>query len=263
MPHADTVPCLDALYDEFEVIGPNRSHESDGSIGDTDHQDRSSNHNRDDVSGSKTPQTDSDGEPDIRAIDVTQKGPWINGFTMQQGVDLIVSRCRSGQENRLVEVIYNRHAWYKSNGWNRIDYTGSNPHDKHAHFGAKADSGTLENDRRPWGIAEKWGDDMPAIDEYFHGIYLAVTGDANATSAHRTWRNEFAAAVRFGEGLNFADQNGANMFPGRFDQVDADLTELKTSVAAIVPASGVITEEQIETMARLIAEDFAARLSSK
>lgn len=157
MPHADTVPCLVALSEEFDEVGPDRSTASDGSIGDQDHAERSSNHNKDDTSGSSTPQSDSDSSPDIRAIDVTSKGPWLNGMTMQAAVDLIVGRCRSGAENRLVEVIYNRHAWYKSNGWARIDYTGSNPHDKHAHFGAKADTGKLENDTRPWGLVEKWG----------------------------------------------------------------------------------------------------------
>jgi hypothetical protein len=158
--HADTVPCLLELAEEFDVLGPKRDTKSDGSIGDTAHQSRSSNHNRDDVSGSKTPQTDSDSSPDIRAIDVDDSGPWLNGFTMQKGVDHIVSRCRSGAEKRLVEIIYDRHAWYASNGWSRIDYTGSNPHTEHAHFGAKADTGKLENDRSPWGLVEKWGDDM-------------------------------------------------------------------------------------------------------
>jgi hypothetical protein len=158
--HADTVPCLLELAEEFDILGPKRDTESDGSIGDTAHQSRSSNHNRDDVSGSKTPQTDSDSSPDIRAIDVDDSGPWLNGFTMQKGVDHIVSRCRSGVEDRLVEIIYDRHAWYASNGWNRVNYTGSNPHTEHAHFGAKADTGKLEDDRSPWGLVEKWGDDM-------------------------------------------------------------------------------------------------------
>jgi hypothetical protein len=78
----------------------------------------------------------------------------------------IVDRCKKGVENRLVEVIYNRRCAYASSGWGWHDYTGSNPHDQHAHFGAKADSGTLENDRRPWGIAEKWGDDMAFLPAY-------------------------------------------------------------------------------------------------
>lgn len=167
--HKDTVPCLVTLAGEFDQCGDDRDTSSDGSIGDTAHQSRSSNHNRDDVSGSNTPQSDSDGEPDIRAIDVDDSGPWKNGFTMQKGVDKIVSRCRSGVENRLVEIIYNRHCWYKSAGWVKQDYHGDNPHDQHAHFGAKADSGTLENDTRPWGLAEEWGDEM--------AYYLAKKGE--------------------------------------------------------------------------------------
>jgi len=158
--HADTVPCLVTLADEFDELGPKRDHASDGSIGDQDHAERSSNHNRDDTPGSSTPQTDSDGSPDIRAIDTDDSGPWINGFTMQKGVDFIVSRCRSGVENRLVEVIYNGLCAYASSGWVWKKYTGSNQHTEHAHFGAKADTGKLENDTRPWGLVEKWGDHM-------------------------------------------------------------------------------------------------------
>jgi hypothetical protein len=158
--HQDTVPCLVTLAEEFDELGPERDTASDGSVGDLDHQERSSNHNRDDVSGSSTPQSDSDDSPDIRAIDTDDSGPFINGFTMQKGVDLIVQRCRSGVENRLVEIIYNGYAWYASNGWKKVKYTGSNQHTEHAHFGAKADTGKLENDTRPWGLVEKWGDDV-------------------------------------------------------------------------------------------------------
>jgi hypothetical protein len=172
--HADTVPCLVELAEEFDIVGPKRDHASDGSIGDQAHQDRSSNHNRDDVSGSNTPQTDSDNRPDIRAIDVDDSGPFLNGFTMQKGVDFIVSRCKSGVENRLVEVIYNRRCAYASSGWVWKDYTGSNAHTEHAHFGAKADSGKLENDRRPWGIAEKWGDGMSMTPEELRANVLQV-----------------------------------------------------------------------------------------
>jgi hypothetical protein len=158
--HPDTVPCLVTLGAEFDTLGPRRDHASDGSIGDQAHQERTSNHNRDDTAGSSTPQTDSDGSPDIRAIDTDDSGPWINGFTMDAGTKFIVSRCHSGVEDRLVEVIYNGRCAYASSGWVWKKYTGSNQHTEHAHFGAKADTGKLENDTRPWGLVEKWGDDM-------------------------------------------------------------------------------------------------------
>jgi hypothetical protein len=176
--HPDTVPCLVELAEEFDIVGPKRDHASDGSIGDTAHQSRSSNHNRDDTSGSSTPQSDSDGEPDIRAIDVDDSGPFLNGGSMDEFTKFIVSRCKSGVENRLVEVIYNRRCAYASSGWVWKDYTGSNAHTEHAHFGAKADSGKLENDRRPWGIAEKWGD---------MGSFLPAKGDSGEHVKY--WQN--------------------------------------------------------------------------
>lgn len=173
--HPDTVPCLLELAEEFDALGPARDTASDGSIGDAAHASRSSNHNRDDTSGSSTPQSDSDSSPDIRAIDVDKSGPWVNGFSMQAGVDLIVSRCRSGAENRLVEIIYNKHAWYASNGWARVNYTGNNAHTEHAHFGAKADTGKLENDRRPWGLVEEWA--MPTAKEIAQAVWKTPMTD--------------------------------------------------------------------------------------
>jgi hypothetical protein len=226
--HADTVPCLLELADEFDRVGNERDTSSDGSIGDQAHQERSSNHNRDDVAGSNTPQTDSDSSPDIRAIDVDQSGPWKNGFTMQKGVDFLVERCRSGVEDRLVEIIFNGHAWYRSNGWKKIVYTGSNQHTEHAHVGAKADSGTLENDRRPWGIAEKWGDSMSVQDvrDFFHGVAQAVTGDPAASSEDRADRNNLAAGLRYGFGLNYPDQTAEQLAPGRFNALETKVDEL-------------------------------------
>lgn len=234
--HPDTVPCLTALADEFDALGPRRDTASDGSIGDAAHQSRSSNHNRDDTSGSSTPQSDSDSSPDIRAIDVDDSGPWLNGFTMQKGVDLIVGRCRSGQENRLVEIIYDRHAWYLSNDWNRIDYTGSNAHTEHAHFGAKADTGKLENDTRPWGLVEKWGDDMTPDELLDYDDVPNLYGD-KATNPNVQVRTALKAAVS--SDVKLDDVLALLKKIDAKPPVDIDVDALAAAIVELLPPSAL------------------------
>ena len=237
--HEDTVPCLLELTEEFDILGPKRDDASDGSIGDAAHKARSSNHNRDDTSGSATPQSDSDGEPDIRAVDIDDSGPFLNGFTMQKGVDLIVSRCRSGVENRLVEIIYNGKCWYKSNGWAQQTYTGSNKHDRHAHFGAKADTGKLENDRRPWGLVEKWGDDVTPDELLDYDDVPNLYGD-KATNPNVQVRTALKAAVS--SDVKLDDVLALLKKIDAKPPVDIDIDALAAAIVALLPPSALTYE---------------------
>lgn len=242
--HADTVPCLLELVEEIDILGPKRDDASDGSIGDTAHQSRSSNHNRDDVSGSKTPQSDSDGRPDVRAVDIDDSGPFMNGFTMQKGVDHIVSRCRSGAEDRLVEVIYNRKAYYASNGWREVDYTGSNAHTEHAHFGAKADTGKLENDRRPWGLVEKWGDGM---------AYLPRKGDGPSEDV-KAWQYDLSTlGYAFGDGQTYGPYDGIYG-----DKMEKAVNQFREDVGGAAPAT-MITGWTANAIHKEIAKKYAGQ----
>ncbi len=131
------VPCLVALRAEFDLIAPARDRSSDGSIGDARHAASRSDHN-----------------PDkrglVHAIDVDEdlRQP---GMTMAQKVDLLVDRHRRGLDERLTYVIYERAIWSATHGWRRRVYTGSNPHDKHAHFSA-SNHPPLERDTSSWGL---------------------------------------------------------------------------------------------------------------
>ncbi len=148
------VPCLVALRHEFNQLAPVRDLASDGSIGDLAHSKSKSDHNPDDRGL-------------VHAIDV-DKDLRRDGWSMQRAVDLIVSRQRQGLDERLAYVIYNRAIWSATHGWRRRVYTGSNPHDKHAHFSASHLS-RLERDTRPWGLlvesARLEEDDMPSAEE--------------------------------------------------------------------------------------------------
>lgn len=131
------VPCLISLRSEFNALAPNRDHASDGSIGDAAHSASVSDHN-----------PAADGQ--VHAIDV-DKDLRRAGWTMNRAVQIIVTRHRNGQDNRLQNVIYNRRIWSRSWNWTARAYTGPNPHDHHAHFGARYTT-AQENDTRPWGL---------------------------------------------------------------------------------------------------------------
>lgn len=137
---ATLVPCLDALRGEFNRNFPQRDKSSDGWIGDTAHQaNPSSDHNP-------------DSRGIVHAIDVDEdlRAP---GASLSECVAEVVRRHRSGADNRLTYVIYERTIWSASNDWRPRDYTGSNPHDKHAHFSASYVR-ARENSRAPFGVED-------------------------------------------------------------------------------------------------------------
>lgn len=142
------VPCLTSLRNEFNLLAPDRDLASDGSIGDTDHAASSSDHNPDETGN--TPYEDADNINEVHAIDVDDdlRKP---GWTMQRCVNIITTRHREGEDNRLQNVIYNRRIWSRSWGWTPQPYTGRNAHTEHAHFSARYTT-AQENDTRPWGL---------------------------------------------------------------------------------------------------------------
>jgi hypothetical protein len=159
------VPCLETLFDEFDELAPNRDTSTDGWIGDSAHADRSSDHNPDETGA--TPDEDSDNKDEVHAIDV-DKDLNKSGTSMEDCVQTILKRCRKNNDDpdnepRLKYIIYNRRIW-EAPSWNERNYTGSNPHDKHAHFSAEYDSKYSE-DTSPWGLLE---DDMPSVDDIWN-----------------------------------------------------------------------------------------------
>lgn len=132
------VPSLHTLRAEFNALAPARDKASDGWIGDTAHSSSVSDHNPAPNGG-------------VHAIDVDEDLR-VPGLTMERCVQFLLARCRSGAENRLKYVIYERRIWSASGGWREQDYTGQNAHDKHAHFSSKY--GTIENDTRSWHLED-------------------------------------------------------------------------------------------------------------
>lgn len=144
------VASLVALRTEFDELAPDRDKTSDGWIGDAAHQQEPSDHNPDETGN--TPYEDADNLDEVHAIDV-DRDLRRDGWSMERAVQIIVGRHRSGADNRLNYVIFNRRIWASDWGWSERDYTGSNPHDKHAHFSSRYTT-AQESDTRPWGLLE-------------------------------------------------------------------------------------------------------------
>jgi hypothetical protein len=136
---ATLVPCLDALRSEFNRNFPRRDKASDGWIGDASHQASRSDHNP-------------DSRGIVHAIDVDEdlRAP---GASMRECVDEVVRRHRAGQDNRITYVIYERTIWSATYDWRPRAYSGSNPHDKHAHFSASYVR-ARENNRASFGVED-------------------------------------------------------------------------------------------------------------
>ena len=142
------VPCLVSLRSEFNKLAPGRDKASDGSIGDLRHQQESSDHNGDEVG--RTPYEDADHTNEVHAIDVDddlRKAGW----TMDRCLQIIITRHRTGKDDRLQNVIYNRKIWSRSWGWTARAYTGASAHTEHAHFSARYTT-AQEADTKPWGL---------------------------------------------------------------------------------------------------------------
>ena len=107
------------MWDEANRIAPMRNRKADGSIGDTSHQARTSDHNP------------SNGW--VCALDLTHAPE--SGFDAHARARMVVAR----HDHRIKYVISNRMIAksYASRGyapWEWQPYTGSNPHTFHAHF---------------------------------------------------------------------------------------------------------------------------------
>jgi hypothetical protein len=144
------IPCLKALFAEFDRMAPSRDHASDGSIGDAAHRQEVSDHNADEVG--KVPIHDADHINEVHAIDVDNN---LNesDLTMEKVVQFLLGRCRSGAEKRLRYIIYNRRIWSASSGWVQKTYTGASPHTEHAHFSASYIT-SLEASTASWHLED-------------------------------------------------------------------------------------------------------------
>jgi hypothetical protein len=110
---------LDVLLGQLNLLYPNRSKESDGAIGDTSHQSRSSDHNA-------WVGPAADGRMLVTARDFTHDpDDGINCNLLAQWL------IRSG-DKRIKYIIWDHKIWEPGIGWQV--YNGPNPHTRHLHL---------------------------------------------------------------------------------------------------------------------------------
>jgi hypothetical protein len=122
--------CLLTLREEINAIAPGRNRASDGTIGDSAHQQRKSDHNP-------------DGNGVVRALDVTHDPA--------AGADMaaIAEHLRERRDPRTKYVIFNRRIFSPRTKWAWKDFDGQ-PHDHHLHISVVADGHA--DDRSGWGL---------------------------------------------------------------------------------------------------------------
>jgi hypothetical protein len=179
MAAAVLVPCGVRLRSDFDALAPERDTTSDGWIGDTAHQQETSDHNPDETGS--VPIHDADKVNEVHAIDV-DTDLRESDLTMEKVVQFLLGRCRSGAETRLRYIIYNRRIWEASNSWAQRAYTGPSPHTEHAHFSFSYDT-AREASTASWHL-----EDIPVALTAADKIWLAAEIDKAATAAAaRVW----------------------------------------------------------------------------
>ena len=140
---------LDTLLGEINRTAPRREKHSDGSIGDSDHRNRGSDHN---------PWVPPPRGGVVTARDITHDP--------QGGLDCSklaehLRRRGAGGDRRVKYVIFNRRIVSASNDWKWRAYTGENPHVKHLHISV-APALSLADSTKPWGWAATAATPLPS-----------------------------------------------------------------------------------------------------
>jgi hypothetical protein len=246
------IPSLKALFAEFDRIAPARDHASDGSIGDTAHQNEVSDHNPDETGS--VPIHDADHINEVHAIDVDNN---LNesDLSMEKVVQFLLARSRSGAEKRLRYIIYNRRIWSASSGWVQKRYTGASPHTEHAHFSGSYTT-SLEASKASWHL-----EDIPVALTAADKAWITSTIAAQTRAAITAQLHEIAkevvtdyriAGTQTADAPNYqrnvgdltadvwalamrGDTKGGDPVPpkGVFGQILEDLAELQAKVDAL------------------------------
>jgi hypothetical protein len=97
-------------------------------------------------------------------------------------IEHLLYRCRTGAENRLRYIIWDRSIWHVDDGWARKAYTLSDPHTGHAHLSASYAT-AREADTRSWRL-----EDIPvALTDADKKWLSAQIDKAATTAAERVW----------------------------------------------------------------------------
>lgn len=125
------VPCLLEGRSQLDARFPNRDKSSEGTKGDAAHAATTSSHNPD-ITG--TPEyRDGDSLDEVRAWDADKDLRDPSGITMEQVVQLWLTKLRTGKMSWIRYLIYNGRIWHRKDNFLTHTYTGSNQHTDHVH----------------------------------------------------------------------------------------------------------------------------------
>lgn len=192
---------LRVLIGQVDAAAPDRSHASDGTIGDAAHQGTTSDHNPEDSSDA-----DASGNPDnqVDAADITHDP--------KHGADMgvMTEAIRGSKDKRVKYVIFNRRIFYGTRdaarrgltAWKWYAYVESDPHTNHAHISVED---ATHDQTQPWTIGidmtELTAVSLKGLQDFFgtDGVVPTVPwradAETNKTIKLETWCAEVAAEL--------------------------------------------------------------------
>jgi hypothetical protein len=130
-----------SLKAQLKTHAPNRKRDSDGAIGDTNHQNRASDHN---------PWVDDSGMGVVTAMDITHDP--------EGGCDAaaLAAAIRESRDPRVKYIIWNRRICNSSPvggvaAWAWRTYSGKSPHDHHVHVSVKSEKAAYDS-QAEWAL---------------------------------------------------------------------------------------------------------------
>jgi transglycosylase-like protein with SLT domain len=228
---------LDRLLDQVNQLAPNRKKASDGSIGDTDHQKRDSDHNPWVIDGNVGV---------VTARDITHDPK--NGCDAQAIADAIVS----SKDKRVKYIIWNRKICNsKVSPWKWRPYGGTNPHTKHIHISVLPQKSKYD-DESDWNLTEvavanvQSEFEVPKIDDMELAWGKKVSKDFKEKVVTISARlgvdpNHLMAAMAFESGRSFRPniQNPYSKATGLIQFMPTTAKSLGTSIEALKRMSAV------------------------
>ena len=264
------IPASTSLLAEIDEVGmPTRLKAQDGTIGDTAHAAGGTSDHLPDEDFPALAGKDSDKINEVHARDVDSRGPWRPGWSMERIVQLIVARCRAGQEKRIRYLIYRGRIWVWRNGqFVQQIYTGSDQHNEHAHFsfeyGSGSGRGNVENQAGPWGISAAF-----RMEDFMAGLDDAKQADMywRIQRIHTMVRGIERSMNGLGAGLTtlpeFPDAETGYTFPARPMAPNAKLDSL---AAAVNGLDDMTDEDRASIVAGILAgmpSDLAKRVAQE
>lgn len=233
------------LRDQINAAWPNRSKDSDGTIGDAAHAARDSDHNPESPAPAGNP------DRQVDALDVTHDP--AHGADMGRVSEAI----RQSKDVRVKYVIFSRRIFYPTsrNGyaaWSWQPYSGSDPHTNHMHVSV---NDVHHDETQLWEI----------------GVSSVAADDVYMKNAALYDNNRIEALVKGWEvvkGTSVAPQGkGDEVWPVKaLKKLQVDVTELvdRKPVAADVAAfkAALMDPEVLGALAKAINDDAAARMAS-